>query len=156
MALGPDEAQQRADLPDDELPMMADPSLAFWKSNAQMMLSESTKGIEETAKQIIGLAGLLEGIYFHAIAYSNLRGKVSVVTLLFYVAPLICWLFSLSFALMVFFPRSYATNINSASESRAAFERMVRYKHENLKAAGVWLALGSLALATALGAYLAG
>lgn len=147
---------EQAGLNDDELPVMPDPSLAFWKANAKGLLGESIKAIEEAAKQIIGVTGILEGLYFHAIAYSSVRGKVDGWSVLIYVAPLCCWLVSLTLALLVFFPRTYATNFNSARESRSAFERLVAYKHNMLKNAGFWMALGALALAAALGRYLAG
>jgi uncharacterized membrane protein len=73
-----------------------------------------------------------------------------------YLLPLLLWLVSLLAALLVFFPRSYEANISSWRESRAAFERVVAYKHAMLKVAGLFLFLGVLALVVAMGAYLAG
>jgi hypothetical protein len=148
---------QQAGLSDQELPIAPDPNLKFWKDTAKGLLGESIKSIEETAKQIIGVAGILEGLYFHAIAYSDVRGTLgSGWLLLLYLAPLAFWLVSLCFALLVFFPRTYASNISSWRESKAAFERIVAYKHSVLKTAGIFLALGALALFAAMGAYLAG
>ncbi len=147
---------QTAGTPDNELPIAGDPSLSFWKTNAKNLLGESIKSLEEAAKQIIGVAGILEGLYFHAVTYANVRGKLTPFTLLIYLAPIAFWLASLTLALLVFFPRAYDTNINSAKASRLAFEEVVAYKHGMLKAAGVALALGSLALAATMGVYLAG
>ena len=147
---------QQAGLSDEELPIAPDPNLKFWKDTAKGLLGESIKSIEETAKQIIGVAGILEGLYFHAIAYSDVRGQLGGVgPLLLYLSPLLLWLVSLLAALLVFFPRAYDTNISSWRESKAAFERIVTYKHTMLKAAGLFLALGALALFAAMGAYLA-
>jgi len=73
-----------------------------------------------------------------------------------YLLPLALWLVSLLAALLVFFPRAYASNISSWRESKAFFERVVTYKHNMLKIAGLFLALGALALFAAMGAYLAG
>jgi hypothetical protein len=148
---------QQAGLSDEELPIAPDPNLKFWKDTAKGLLGESIKSIEETAKQIIGVAGILEGLYFHAIAYSDIRGHLGGVgPLLLYLSPLLLWLVSLLAALLVFFPRTYASNISSWRESKAAFERIVTYKHTMLKIAGLFLILGALALFTAMGAYLAG
>jgi hypothetical protein len=148
---------QQAGLSDEDLPLAPDPNLKFWKDTAKGLLGESIKSIEETAKQIIGVAGILEGLYFHAIAYSDIRGQLgSVGPLLLYLLPLLLWLVSLLAALLVFFPRAYASNISSWRESKAAFERIVTYKHTMLKIAGLFLALGALALFAAMGAYLAG
>jgi len=150
-------AAQQAGLSDEQLPIAPDPNLKFWKDTAKGLLGESVKSIEETAKQIIGVAGILEGLYFHAIAYSDVRGKLgSGWLLLLYMTPLAFWLVSLCFALLVFFPRTYASNISSWRESKAAFERIVAHKHSVLKTAGIFLALGALALFAAMGAYLAG
>ena len=142
---------------DEELPIAPDPNLQFWKDTAKGLLGESIKSIEETAKQIIGVAGILEGLYFHAIAYSDIRGQLGGVgPLLLYLLPLLLWLVSLLAALLVFFPRAYASNISSWRESKAAFERIVTYKHTMLKIAGLFLLLGALALFATMGAYLAG
>ena len=147
---------QQADLADEDLPMAPDPNLKFWKQTAKGLLSESIKSIEETAKQLIGVAGLLEGLYFHAIAFSDVRGDLSACELVLYVFPLACWLVSLCFALLVFFPRTYDSNISSWRKSKETFEQVVGYKHTMLKAAGVFLALGAMGLSAAMGAYLAG
>jgi hypothetical protein len=148
---------QQVDLSDEDLPIAPDPNLKFWKEIGRGLLGESIKSIEETAKQIIGVAGILEGLYFHAIAYSDVRGKLgSGWLVLLYLTPLALWLGSLCLALLVFFPRAYASNISSWRESKATFERIVAFKHAMLKVAGLFLALGALALFAAMGAYLAG
>jgi hypothetical protein len=152
-----EEHTPQATLSDEELPIAPDPNLKFWKDTVRGLLGESIKSIEETAKQIIGVAGILEGLYFHAIAYSDIRGQLGGVgSLLLYLLPLLLWLVSLLAALLVFFPRTYASNISSWRESKAAFERIVTYKHAMLKIAGLFLTLGALALFAAMGAYLAG
>ena len=148
--------EKQKGLPDDQLPVLADPSLKFWKDNAKVLLTESVKSLEETAKQIIGVAGILEGLYFHAIAYTNIRGHAPGWQVAIYVAPLLAWLISLWTALMVFFPQTYPSNINSARESRAMFEILVAHKRRMLKQAGNWLALGFVGLSVVLGMYLAG
>ena len=73
-----------------------------------------------------------------------------------YLLPLALWLVSLLAALLVFFPRTYDSNISDWEESKYTFERIVTYKHTMLKAAGLFLALGALTLFAAMGAYLAG
>jgi len=152
-----EEHTPQAALSDEDLPIAPDPNLKFWKDTAKGLLGESIKSIEETAKQIIGMAGILEGLYFHAIAYSDIRGQLGGVgPLLLYLLSLLLWLVSLLAALLVFFPPAYASNISSWRESRAAFERIVTWKHTALKVTGGFLAVGALALFAAMGAYLAG
>jgi len=146
---------QQAGLNDEELPLAPDPTLKFWKDTAKGLLGESIKSIEETAKQLIGVAGILEGLYFHAIAYSDVRGQlVSGWAVALYTLPLALWLVGLCLALLVFFPRTYQANISSWRESKTAFDSLVAYKHAMLKAAGLFLALGGLALFVVMAAYL--
>jgi hypothetical protein len=52
----------------------------FWKKNAEKIVGESVSGIEDTAKQFVTITGLLQGIYFHAIAFSDMKGA-SVATI---------------------------------------------------------------------------
>ena len=147
---------QQAGLKDEDLPVAPDPNLKFWKDTARGLLGESIKSIEETAKQIIGVAGILEVLYFHAIAYSDIRGTVNGIWVLLYVLPLLLWLISLGCALSVFFPNTYDSNISSWRESKATFERIVAQKHGRLKAAGISLALGTLVLCFVMIVYLTG
>jgi len=71
-----------------------------------------------------------------------------------YTLPLALWLVGLCLALLVFFPRTYQANISSWRESKTAFDSLVAYKHAMLKAAGLFLALGGLALFVVMAAYL--
>jgi hypothetical protein len=148
--------EKQAGVPDDQLPVLADPSLKFWKDNAKALLAESIKSLEETAKQIIAVAGILEGLYFHAITYTNIRGSTKGWQATIYLTPVLAWLVSLCAALMVYFPQTYRTNINSARESRNMFESLVAHKRSMLKQAGIWLAVGIIGLSAALGLYIAG
>jgi hypothetical protein len=50
----------------------------FWKHNAEKLVGESISIVEDTAKQFVTVAGLLEGIYFHAIAFSDVRHVVEI------------------------------------------------------------------------------
>ena len=105
---------QQANLDEEALPIAPDPNLKFWKDTAKGLLGESIKSIEETAKQIIGVAGILEGLYFHAIAFSDVRGTLnSPWQIILFLAPLAVWWVSLSLAVLVFFPRTYDTNIRT-------------------------------------------
>lgn len=152
-----DHTVQQASLCDEDLPVAPNPNLKFWKDTTRRLLGESIKSIEEAAKQIIGVAGILEGLYFHAIAYSDIRGSLyGFLLVVLYVLPLALWLVSLGCAILVFFPRTYDINISSWRESKAAFERILAHKHDMLKWAGLFLFLGVLFLFVAMGAYLAG
>src|SRR5438093_10379251 len=86
---------------------------SFWREMGKNMIHESIGTIDETSKQLVAVTAILEGLYFHAIAFSNLRGKVSSVWLLIlYMLPIGLLLISLTAALLVFFPNRYRLNFH--------------------------------------------
>lgn len=117
----------------DEEPPLVPPRLnPFWKENARKLVGESISTIEGVAKEIIVVAGLLEGLYFHAITFSNLRGTLSGGMVLVYLAPIVLWLGSLFFAMWTLMPEAREININSTDSSKETFEKIVSDKHLRL------------------------
>jgi hypothetical protein len=75
--------------------------------------------LEEAAKQLISITSLTQGIYFAAIFFSDLK-KVLIVNdwhglllVLLFTSPILLWLISLGFAVRVFIPDTYKTNLQS-------------------------------------------
>lgn len=128
--------------------------MKFWRDNAKSMLKGSIESIESTAKQIIAICGILEGIYFHAITYSDIRGCIGTVEGIFYLAPLFLWLLSILFAVLVFSPKVYHTNIASHRESKETFIKIVAYKHGMLKTSQIIFFISFIFLLIAMGLYL--
>lgn len=125
----------------------------FWKKNAEKIVGESISVVEDTAKQFVTITSLLQGIYFHAIAFSDIK-LAEGHSVLIYLAPLVLWLLSLIFAVMVFFRKSYEININSSSDSKETFERMANVKYRYIRISGVFLVFSFVALAVAILQYL--
>jgi hypothetical protein len=61
---------------------------------------------------------------------------------------------SLWFALSIFFPRRYATNISSSDVCKQTYEEIIERKLVLFRAAAVFLGLGVLALLPSLVLYL--
>ncbi|MCQ1536117.1 hypothetical protein FTO70_10585 [Methanosarcina sp. KYL-1] len=141
------------DVPDEEIPVIPVEPNPFWKQNAEKLVGESISSIEDTARQFVVITSLLQGIYFHAIAFSDLR-VWSEYSVLIYVAPLFLWLLSLSFAVLVFFRRNFKTNINSTQISRETFEKIVKEKCWLVQVSGVALIFSFAALLVAFLHYL--
>lgn len=112
------------------------------------------------AKQLVGFTSLLVGIYFHAIAYSDLRdpAKYPLARLQqlwwVYLLPLLFLALSTIFALCVFFPGSYRVNIQSSEGSQAVFEHIAARKLLFVRLSGIALILAMLGTLTAAAAYL--
>jgi hypothetical protein len=134
---------------------IVDETRKFWRPTAQDAVKGSAQSIDETAKQIIAVVGILEGLYFHAIAFSSVKGTIStVLEVLAYLAPLIFWLFSLIAASLVFLPRTYQININSSEAAKRLYEDVVRRKYFFLIFSLAWMVIGSMFLIVALVVYL--
>jgi hypothetical protein len=125
----------------------------FWKKNAEKLVGESISAVEDTAKQFVVVTGLLQGIYFHTIAFSDIRQE-NGYSFLIYLAPLVLWLLSLVFAVMVLFRKKYELNINSTSDSKKIFEEMVKIKYRYIQISGFFLIFSFVALAFAFLYYL--
>jgi len=142
--------------PDSQrMPKLApNPALKFWREVGQNLVNESIKSTEDAGRQVIVAAGILEGLYFHAITYTNLRGGLTGWQLGVYLIPIVCWLASLCAALLIFFPHRYDVNINSSDACKQIYEDITRHKLARFQIAAIFLGLGILGLVPALALYL--
>jgi len=133
----------------------------FWLETARSAARESIAALEEAAKQLIGITSLLQAIYFAAISFSELKkslvaeGVVDWLLVFLFVLPIVLWLFSLSFAVRVFKPETYKTNLSSPDLARRMYEEIVSYKHKQLGRAHLFLLLGFIPLVVNIILYLA-
>ena len=134
---------------------VVDETRKFWHSVAQDTVKSSSATIDETARQIIGIVAILEGLYFHAITFSDLRAQqLNIWDILPYAGPLVFWVFSLISACLVFLPRIYKLNMASSEAAKEVHEDVIRRKHSFLLLSFIWLIIGSAILVIALGDYL--
>jgi len=138
----------------EEPPIIVPEPNPFWKKNAESLVGGSIAAMEDTAKQIIVVTSLLEGLYFHAITFSDLRGELEGDMLVVYLAPLALWLASLSLAILTLSRKDYQININSSSDSKQVFEAIVEKKYSRLKMAEVFLIASFIFLFWAVFSYL--
>ncbi len=133
----------------------------FWLATARSAAKESVGALEEAAKQLISVTSLLQAIYFAAISFSDLKGSLVVegakdyLLVLLFVLPIVLWLASLSFAIRVFKPETYKTNLSSPDLARSIYGEIVAYKHRQLRRAHQFLLLGFVPLVVNIVLYLA-
>lgn len=139
---------------DDEPPLVPPKINPFWKENAKKLVGESISTMESVAKEIIVVAGLLEGLYFHAITFSDLRGSLSGDLVLVYISPIALWLGSIFFAMWTLMPQAREININSTDSSKETFVKIVADKHLRLMAAEGFLLASLVFLLIAVYFYL--
>ena len=143
-----------ADSMKDEPPVIVPKPNPFWKENAKKFVGESVSTIEGVAKQIIVVAGLLEGLYFHALTFSDLRGSLSGGMVWVYLSPIVLWLASLFFAMWTLLPEANEININSTRSCKKTFEDIVSEKHLRLMISEALLLASFLPLLIAVYYYL--
>jgi len=117
----------------------------FWRDTLRRVVHESIGRIEGASRQIIAITSFLEGIYFAAISFSEVRGALSGWTVGLFLLPIALWLVSLFFAIRVFVPRLYETNLRSPDIAEETYLAIVAYKQENLQRAH-WVLLVSFAV----------
>jgi hypothetical protein len=125
----------------------------FWLDTARNAAKESVSSLEEAAKQLIAIATLTQTIYFAAISFSDLKKALSQLVLaqqwefvILLAIPIALWLISLWFAIRVFKPETYRTNLNSPDLAREMYFQVVAYKHKQLQRAYLALAVGFIPL----------
>jgi hypothetical protein len=138
----------------DEPPIFTPEPNPFWRENATKLVGESISTVEEMAKQLIAVNSLLEGIYFHAITFSDVKHGMTSWIAAIYLAPIFLWLMSLIFAVLTLSPNTYAININSSRASKETFEEIVSKKHKMLKVSEAFLIISFIALMITLAHYL--
>jgi hypothetical protein len=132
----------------------------FWLETARSVSKESIQALEEAAKQLISITSLTQGIYFAAISFSDLK-KIIVVQdwhgwllVLLFASPIALWLISLGFAIRVFAPETYNTNLQSPDLAKEMLQKVVAYKHRQLKLAHKALLAGFVLLVINIIVYL--
>jgi hypothetical protein len=107
----------------------------YWKK----VLREATvKGIEkteDTAKQLITLTSLLQGIYFAAISFSDIKSQVPGPERALFVAPFLFWLPSLIFAIRAFRPLHRTIRRKKWEETKEDYKKIRDSKDKQLKIA---------------------
>ena len=121
----------------------------FWLETARGAAKESVAALEEAAKQLITVTTLAQTVYFAAVSFGDVKAALGALTraqqwlvAVALVVPLILWLASLAFAVLVFKPETYRTSLDSPDLARLVYERVVAYKHRQLVRAHRLLAAG--------------
>jgi hypothetical protein len=128
----------------------------FWIETMQKLAQESTKSIEDAAKQMVAIISLMQTIYFAAVSFSSLNSSLKLMDPLvfLFLSPIALWLISLALAISVFIPRRYDTNLESPSRSASTFNKIVSFKQNVLFWSYIVLVAGFLMLLVSIFVYL--
>jgi p-aminobenzoyl-glutamate transporter AbgT len=82
------------------------------------------------------------------------QGTEANLRIVLFVSPIVLWLVCLFFAVRVFTPKNYETNLSSPQLAEQLYQDLVSYKHRNLKRAYWALLAGFVPLVVAVVYYL--
>jgi hypothetical protein len=128
--------------PDDE----------FWMTKMREVAGGSIASIEESAKQLITMITVMQGIYAAVLAFSGIKEmpKGSIIVLLLYGLPLFVWLGSLFFALRVFWTREYKYFANSPDSAKDTFLKIATDKHKDVRLAYILFTISFIVAAAGI------
>ena len=126
----------------------------FWRELGKTLVQGSISAIEESAKQIVSVNGVLIGFYSATIALSEMRKlHPQLWQLALFLSPILLWLLSLMTALTIFWTSSFKINLESSLGAKSIVEKLLRHKHNSLRFSFVFLFIGIILLIIALAIY---
>lgn len=123
-------------------------------------LNESFTVLEASAKQLLGVIPILQGIYFAAISFGNINIAILNNTILegilitLFVIPIVLWLISIRFAMYVIKPEMYEVHVCSPPVIKKFAETVCLKKYKYLNTAHKVLIAGFAFLPLNIIAYL--
>ncbi|KAF5071335.1 hypothetical protein DSECCO2_213180 [anaerobic digester metagenome] len=124
-------------------------------------LNESFTVLEGSAKQLLGVIPILQGIYFAAISFSKINIAIlnnivfEGILIALFVSPVVLWLISIWFAMRVIKPEMYDVHMCSPSVIKKFAETVCRKKYKYLNTAHKVLIAGFAVLPLNIIVYLA-
>ncbi len=108
----------------------------LWKTNILELSKESISSIEESAKNLIAAASFLEGVYFHAISFADLKIMFSSVRYFDYhwllvslfSLPVLLWFIVIGCATMVLITKAYTVHPEEPEDAKRVIEDMANSK----------------------------
>ncbi len=104
----------------------------FRKNTILELAKESIASIEGSAKHLILAASFLEGVYFHAITFSDLKTMFDMsdhwLLVSLFSAPILLWFMVLGCATMVLMTKSYTVHPDDPEDARRIIEEIADTK----------------------------
>lgn len=128
----------------------------FWQGIAKESVSKSVETLNDLARQLLTVAGILEGLYFHAITFSDLRGHITGWLLVVYLLPIVLLLITVAASIIVLFPEKSGIEITDWVDAKKSYEHTVKSKELVVRIASYSLLAAIVSLLVAVGFYLIG
>lgn len=108
----------------------------FWKDTILAMAKESISSIEEAAKNLIAAAAFLEGVYFHAISFADLKIIFASpryfdyhwMLVFLFSLPILLWFAVLACATLVLTTKTYSVHPDEPEDAKRIYLRIADTK----------------------------
>jgi hypothetical protein len=146
--LGEKMCPSKIEILDDIAEQHSKEEFSYWLKAKREAKLEGIKCLEDAAKQVIIITSLLQGIYFAAISFSDVKNIINmnnnwfIIFIILSLFVLLCWMTSLFFATRVFMPKKYNKEIyaegdgdeleHQVLEIQRSFTEIINFKYSNL------------------------
>jgi hypothetical protein len=108
----------------------------FWRDIILQMAKDSISSIEDSAKNLIAAVSFLEGVYFHAISFADMRvvfGSARYfdyhwLLVSLFSAPILLWFIVLGCATLVLTTKTYKVHPEEPEDAKRVFEEIASAK----------------------------
>jgi hypothetical protein len=126
------------------------PDADLWLEYGRKLVNDAPDRLRGAATSLMTGLGALQGIYLGILGFAKFIPETIEVRLkLLLVAPLLAWMLALYHCLKALMTDVSEVNLNSPSELREDYARMITEK-QHLLTVAFWLLLGGLIVAIAL------
>lgn len=125
------------------------PDADLWLEYGRKLVNDAPAALRGAATSLMTGLGALQGIYLGILGFAKFAENTGVTMKLILVLPLLAWMLALYHCLKVLMTDVAEVHLNSPSELREDYARMIAEK-QHLLTVAFWLMLGGLMAAIAL------
>jgi len=119
-------------------------------------LKDALRSVDDAAKQLTSLSGLISGVYFSVVSFAKMSaGTAQMPNHTLFLVPMALWLGTLLAAVLALTPRAQAYDARTAAEAQELSRRAIRAKQRWLQVSLGCFVVSLLALGGVLWAVLA-
>jgi hypothetical protein len=122
------------------------PDADLWLEYGRKLVNDAPASLRGAATSLMTGLGALQGIYLGILGFTKFADNISVTAKLVLALPLLAWMVALYHCLKVLMTEVTELHLNSPSDLRADYARMIAEK-QHLLTIAFWLLTGGLAAA---------
>lgn len=128
---------------------------AQWQSLKDTALKDALRSVDDAAKQLTSLSGLISGVYFGVVSFAKTSaGTAQMPNHMLFLIPMALWLGTLLGAVLALVPRAQAYDARTPAEAQELSRRAVLAKQRWLRVSLGCFVVSLLALGGVLWAVL--